>query len=70
VDIKDSLISALLEFSNSKNTNQLIDNIFGLMHILGYDLGKDSSTIMGDEFLKLYLSDNPKERTPGLRKMN
>jgi len=40
------------------------------MHILGCDLGTGASTVRGDEFLKLYLSDNPKERTSGLRKMN
>jgi hypothetical protein len=69
VDIKKSVQSALSAICKSSGIHELLNVIFHGMHILGCDLGHDSNTLNGEEFLKLYLSDNPKERSLGLRKI-
>lgn len=42
--------------------------MFESMHLLKIDLGKDAPSESSNDFLALYLSDNPKERSCGLRK--
>lgn len=68
-DLRDSFLSSLNTLINCATINELVREIFQLMHILHIDLGKDNPSESSLDFLKLYLSDDPKTRSLGARKM-
>jgi len=68
--VLSSVKSTLVTLSRSSTVDDLVREIFLMVHLLGVDMGRDEPMETSDSFIELYLSDNPSKRSKGVRLMS